>query len=187
MEMIVELIFFGASNLRHDMDVASDDPFTVDLILSVLPLRGILLSASGTIIHNCNEFLVRRLSRKWWQSVSRNRSTYYSFSSSSLSTPNARSSHIGFRATDAGYSRRSGATESKHVISMWIASVIDKGSWNSFQIGNQTSPSIWHYSFWSAFFETRRTLLLVLMSVYSASIPTAFLSTVTKVQPIARL
>jgi hypothetical protein len=49
MEMIVELIFFGASNLRHDMDVARDDPFAVDLILSVLPLRGILLSASGTI------------------------------------------------------------------------------------------------------------------------------------------
>jgi hypothetical protein len=56
--------------------------------------------------------------------------------------PNARSSHIGFRATDAGYSRHSGATKSKLVISMWLASVIDKGSWNSFQIEKQTSPSI---------------------------------------------
>jgi hypothetical protein len=46
---------------------------------------------------------------------------------------------IGFRATDAGYPRRSGATKSKHVISMWLASVIDKGSWNSIQIENQTS------------------------------------------------
>jgi hypothetical protein len=33
-------------------------------------------------------------------------------------TPSARSSQVGFRATDAGYPRRSGATKRQHVISM---------------------------------------------------------------------
>jgi hypothetical protein len=71
--------------------------------------------------------------------VSLNRSTYHSFSSSSPPTPNAHSSHIGFRATDAGYPRRSGATKSNHVISKRYRY---KGSWNSFQIEKYASPSI---------------------------------------------
>jgi hypothetical protein len=61
---------------------------------------------------------LRQINNMYKQSVSLNRSTYHSFSSSSPPTPNARSSQIGFRATDAGYPRRSGATKSEHVISM---------------------------------------------------------------------